>query len=128
MAVTVSTDVGDRFLAALERRDYDALGSCFCSRATMRAIVPPGFREDDGREAIVRRFRLWTEKIEEYEVLAADASPCADVLRLRWEIGGLNPNCDGEGRSSFEQSAYVELDGDAIAVMRLACSGPRPAS
>ena len=84
-------------------------------------------REDDGREAIVRRFRRWTEEIDDYEVLAADATPFADLLRLRWEVGGLEPNFDGGGRSIFEQTAYAELDDGVIAAMRLACTGHRPA-
>lgn len=126
MSGVVSTDVGTRFLEALGRRDYDTLGSCFAPAATLCAIVPPGLREDDGREAIVTRFRLWTESIDDYEVLAADATPCADVLRLRWEVGGLDPNFEGEGRSSFEQTAYAEIEGDVISAMRLACSSRRP--
>ena len=127
MSGVVSTDVGARFLDALGRRDYDALGRCFTHEATLRSIVPPGLREDDGREAIVRRFRRWTEEIDDYEVLAADATPCADLLRLCWEVGGFNPNFDGDGRSIFEQTAYAELDDGVIAAMRLACSGLRPA-
>ena len=127
MTEVTSTDVGTRFLDALGRRDYDALGRCFAAEATLRSILPPGLREDDGRDAIVRRFRLWTEEIEDYEVLAADAAPCADLLRLQWELGGLDPNFDGEGRSIFDQTAYAEVEGGLIGVMRLACSGRRPA-
>jgi hypothetical protein len=127
MSGVVSTDVGARFLDALGRRDYETLGSCFAPEATLRAIVPPGPREDDGRDAIVRRFRLWTEEIDDYEVLSADAALCADVLRLRWELGGLDPNFEGDRRSIFEQTAYAEFADGLIAAMRLACSGRRPA-
>jgi hypothetical protein len=127
MSGVVSTDVGTRFLEALGRRDYETLGLCFASDATLRAILPPGLREDDGREAIVRRFRAWTEDIDDFEVLAADAEPCADLLRIRWELGGLDPHFDGEGRSVFEQMAYAEVEGDSIAAMRLACTGRRAA-
>jgi len=123
----VSNDVGTRFLEALERRDYDTLGLCFAPDATLRSIVPPGLREDDGREAIVSRFRRWTDEIDNYEVVDAAATPCADMLRIRWAVSGFHPRFEGGGRSTFEQTAYAELDDGVIAVMRLACTGHRPA-
>ena len=128
MIDVASTDVGTRFLEALGRRDYDTLGRCFAPEATLRAIVPPGLREDDGRDAIVARFRLWTQDIDDFEVLDAAATPCADLLRLRWALSGFDPSYDGDGRSTFEQTAYAELDEGLIAAMRLACSGRRPAA
>ena len=128
MSGVVSIDIGTRFLEALERRDYEALGSCFAPEATLRAIVPPGLREADGREAIVARFRRWTEEVDDYEVLDAAASPYADLLRIRWVVSGLDRSSAGEARSTFEQTAYAELDDGVIAAMRLACSGWRPAS
>jgi len=127
MSGVVSTDVGARFLEALEQRDYQTLGGCFSPDATLRAIIPPGLREDDGRDAIVARFRLWTEDIDDYEVVEAAAEPYAGLLRLRWVVAGFDPSFDGGGRATFEQTAYVELDGGHIAAMRLACSGRRPA-
>ena len=127
MSGVVSTDVGTRFLEALERRDYDTLGLCFARDATLRSIVPPGLREDDGREAIVARFRHWTGEIDHYEVVDAAATPYADLLRIRWVVSGFHPRFEGGGRSTFEQTAYAELDEGVIAAMRLACTGHRPA-
>jgi len=118
MSGVVSIDVGTRFLEALERRDYDALGECFSPGATLRAIVPPGPREDDGRDAIVARFRRWTEDIDDFEVLEASAAPCADVLRLQWAVSGVESGRGG--RTTYEQTAYAELDDGLITVMRLA--------
>lgn len=127
MSGVVSTDVGARFLEALERRDYEALGCCFSSEATLRSIVPPGLREDDGRDAIAARFRLWTEGIDGFEVLQAASEPYADMLRLCWAVTGFDPNFHGGARATFEQTAYAELDDGLITAMRLACSGRRPA-
>jgi SnoaL-like domain len=127
MTGVVSIDIGTRLLDALERRDYEALGSCFAPGATLRSIVPPGLREDNGRKAIVARFRRWTDDIDEYELLDAETTPYADLLRIRWAVSGLVSSHDGERRSTFEQTAYAEVDGGVIAAMRLACSGHRPA-
>ena len=85
------TRVGTRFLEALTSRDYDALGACFAADAALRGVVPPGVREADGREAIVERFRIWTEDIADYELAECDAAPFADLLRLRWAVRGVDP-------------------------------------
>ncbi len=116
------TDVGSRFLQALETRDYEALGRCFAADGTLRAIVPPGVREADGREAIVDRFRIWTEDREHYEVTESDAGPFADLLRLTWVVKSVDPD---DGPCAYEQTAYAEITDGQIVRMRLACSGDR---
>jgi hypothetical protein len=118
-----ATDVGTRFLEALSSRDHDALGACFAADGTLRGIVPPGLREADGRDAIVARFRIWTDDIEEYEVADSEAAPFADLLRLRWAVQGVDPEL---GPTVYEQTAYAEITGGEIVRMRLACSGYRP--
>jgi hypothetical protein len=116
------TEVGTRFLEALTSRDYDALGECFAVDAALRGVVPPGVREAEGREAIVERFRLWTEDIDDYELADSDAAPFADLLRLRWAVRGVDPEI---GLNVYEQTAYAEIEGTEIVRMRLACSGHR---
>jgi hypothetical protein len=44
--------VCERMVAALGRRDYEALAACFAENASLRSIVPPGLREADGRAEI----------------------------------------------------------------------------
>lgn len=121
--VTADSAVGTAFLAALAARDYDALGACFAADGTLRGIVPPGLREADGRDAIVERFQLWTDDIEEYEIADSEAAPFADMLRLRWVVQGVDPEL---GLNAYEQTAYAEVADGVIAQMRLACSGHRP--
>jgi len=117
------TRVGTRFLEALTSRDYDALGACFAADAALRGVVPPGVREAEGREAIVDRFRIWTEDISDYELAECDAALFADLLRLRWAVRGVDPEI---GLNVYEQTAYAEVEGSEIVQMRLACSGHRP--
>jgi hypothetical protein len=119
---TIRTDVGDRFLEALAGRDYDALAACFAAGGTLRAIVPPGLREADGPEAIVERFRIWTEDLEEYEVAEREVGPFVDLLRLRWVVQSVDPD---DGPDAYEQTAYAEVENGLITSMRIACSGPR---
>jgi hypothetical protein len=121
--VDTRMDVGTRFLAALSTRDYDALATCFAADGALRGIVPPGLREADGRDAIVERFRLWTDDIDDYELADSDAAPFADLLRLRWVVQGVDPEL---GLNAYEQTAYAEVVDGEIVRMRLACSGHRP--
>jgi len=121
---TPDTAIGTRFLDALGRRDYEDLAACFSGDATLRAIVPPGAREADGPEAITERFRIWTEDTGDYELLEAEASPFADLLRLRWAVRGTEAGADEA--TMFEQTAYAEVSGGLITALRLACSGDRP--
>ncbi len=117
------TDVGTRFLDALVSRDYDALGACFSAEGALRGVVPPGLREADGREAIVARFRLWTDDVDDYVIADREATPFADLLRLRWVVQGVDPDL---GLNAYEQTAYAEVTDGEIVKMRLACSGHRP--
>lgn len=121
--VDAQKDVGTRFLEALSSRDYDALGACFAVDGALRGIVPPGLREADGREAIVERFRLWTDDIGDYVLAESEAAPFADLLRLRWVVQGVDAEL---GLVAYEQTAYAEVADGEIARMRLACSGSRP--
>ncbi len=119
----IGNEVGSRFLEAIASRDYEALGACFAADGTLRGIVPSGFRDPDGREAIVERFRIWTGAIDDYEIVESDVTSFADLLRLRWTVKGVDPD---EGLNVYEQTAYAEVAGGEIVAMRLACSGHRP--
>jgi SnoaL-like domain len=123
---TTRLAVCERMAAALGTRDYDGLASCFAEDATLRAIVPPGLREDDGREAIATRFERWTGAHANYALSGVEVVPVADLVRVRWIVTGDDPELD-YGPSTFEQTAYAEIDESGlIARMRLACSGDRP--
>ena len=115
------TGVGQRFLDALDRRDYDPIAACFAEQAQLRAVVPRGVREDDRPDAIAARFQLRTGPTGELVDSAADM--VGDVLRLRYVIRGVDPEL---GLCVFEQTAYAEVVDGEITRMRVACSGDRP--
>ncbi len=117
------TAIGTQLLNAIRRRDYVGIASCFADEAHLRAVVPPGVREDDGPDAIAARFRLWTGELAEYELVDATVDPVADLLRLRYAVKGVDPE---HGLCIFEQTAYAEIADGRITKLRLACSGDRP--
>ncbi len=120
---TAPPSVYERFLAAVRARDFDGIAACFAADALLRAVVPPGVREDVGPEAIADRYRRWLGEEGEYAVLDAAAEPFADVTRLRYTVAYADPEL---GRVVFEQTAYAEVADEAITAMRVACSGDRP--
>src|SRR5262245_62066861 len=109
-----ATEVGTRFLDALAQRDFGALAACFAPDAQLRAVVPPGVREDDGAEAIAARLERWVG--ETGTVVDSSADMVSDILRLRYVIREVAE----QGPTVFEQTAYAEVDGGAITKMRVA--------
>ena len=119
----VDIQVGARFLDALTSRDYDALGACFAADGALRGVVPPGVREASGREAIVERFRIWTEDISDYELAESDAAPFADLLRLRWAVRGVDPEATTRLRASRRESRQADEDREPSSQHRAERSG-----
>jgi hypothetical protein len=125
VSTTQASDVAGRFLDALERRDFVGVADTFAPNGKLRALVPATVREAEGREAIAERFRMWNGEYDEFEVLETSVESFADLLRVRWRIAGIDPQ---DGSEVYEQTAFVEVGIDGIAVMNLVCSGRRPAN
>jgi hypothetical protein len=116
----VPTQVGERFLDALGRRDYDAVAACFAPDAHLRAVVPSGVREEESPEAIAGRFERW---FRESVLVDSDAEMFQDLLRLRYVLHEVDPE---QGPCAVEQTVYAEVADGAITRMRLTCTGIRP--
>jgi hypothetical protein len=114
----------DRFLTALEGRDWDALGACFAPDAKLRALVPTALREADGGGAIADRFAVWFADLQQYELLESGVSPFVDRVHVSYRVRGIDPE---DGDTIVEQRGYATVDDDRIAALNLVCSGFRPA-
>ena len=121
MSTAHASDVASRFLDALARHDFDALGVSFTLDGRLRGLVPTALRELEGRDAIAERLEMWTG---DGDVIEADYEDFADVVKLRWRVRKTNQNGDPV---VFEQTAYAKIGDDGIAWMNLVCSGERPA-
>jgi thioredoxin 1 len=118
-----ATDVAVRFLDALSRRDFGAVGGTFSEDARLRGLMPSVVRECQGTAAIEERFRIWSGDLEEFALLDSEIAPMADVTRIQWRVRGIDPE---DGLTVYEQTAYAGIEGDRIAWMNLVCSGQRP--
>jgi hypothetical protein len=112
--------VVDRFLDAVERRDFEALGACFAPGARLRALVPSRLREEEGPEAIAARFRFWFVDLDEFEVVESGAGRTADRTRFSYTLSGVKPEL---GPVVVEQRGYLDVDDGLISGLSLVCSG-----
>jgi hypothetical protein len=108
------------FLDALARRDLDGLAASLAPDARMRALVPPGFRDFDGREAVAGKFRDWFGADQEFEMLEAAATTVGPRLQLRWRVRLTPPG--GAAAVLVEQTAFIEA-GSRVQAIDLLCSG-----
>jgi len=121
MATVTGTQVGERFLDALEAQDFDAAAELFAPDGRLRALVPQALRDDEGPDAVANRFRFWWDGLAELELLEREAARFHDRTRIRYRWRGRDPE---DGWVEVEQEGYLRLDADGrIAVMNVVCSG-----
>jgi SnoaL-like domain len=125
MATVASTAVAERFLQALDARDFDGITSCFASDARLRALVPTALRDDEGSAAVAERFRYWVGEMTEFAISDTGVEEFVDRIHIRYRMSGIDPE---DGPVISEQQAYVTVGSDAITAMDLVCSGWRPAA
>ena len=125
MASVASTGVAERFLRALEARDFDGIASCFAPNACLRALAPSALREDEGSQAVAERFRYWLGEMSDFAISDTAVDEFVDRVHVRYRMSGVDPE---DGAVMSEQQAYLTLEDDAIGAMNLVCSGWRPAA
>ncbi len=111
------------FVDALAARDTDRLRALVAVDVQLRALVPSGFRESVGAEAVLARMQSWFAEPERLDVLTKEVLHVADRLRVHYRFGERY----GEGDSEIiEQDAYCEVANGRIVALDLLCSGHLP--
>lgn len=119
--------VGGLLLETLAGRDFDLMSECFAADATMRALLPPGLSEYEGRTRIVECLRSWFGGAEHFEVLDGTVGEVGGRLHVAWRLR-LRPTPWGDDNwHVIEQQAYLQA-GDRIDTIDLLCSGFQPDS
>src|SRR6188508_1890525 len=116
MATVASTGVAERFLHALEARDFDGIASCFAPSGRLRALVPSALREDEGSQAVAERFRYWVGEMIDFAISDTAVDEFVDRVHVRYRMSGIDPE---DGAVTCEQQAYLTLEDDAITAMNL---------
>ena len=115
-------DVASRFLDAIARRDFDAIGACFSEDAAFRVLTPHQLRELAGRDEIAGRFRAWFGGLESFALVDSDVAPVADRVRIRWHTRGSDPE---QGPRENDHTGYAEIEDDRIVALNASCAGFR---
>ena len=124
MPTVASTAAAERFLEALEERDFEGIAACFAPDARLRALVPTRLREDEGNTAVAERFRFWLGELTDFAVTDSSADEFVDQVHVRYRMRAIDPE---DGAITCEQHAYLTVENGTISVMNLVCSGWHPA-
>jgi hypothetical protein len=113
------------FLAGLAAQDFARLGDALTDGVRLRALLPGGFKERAGAEAIAAQFARWFGDTEDFELVEAGVGQVGGRLRLHWRLR-LRAERLGTGWFTVEQQAYADTgDGGRIARLDLLCTGYR---
>ncbi len=114
------------FLDGLATQDFARLGGALAADACLRALLPSGFREWTGADAIAHRFEHWFGDTEDFDLVEAAGGEIGGRLYLHWRLR-LRAERLGTGWFTVEQQAYADTDNSGrIARLDLLCTGYRP--
>ncbi len=111
------------FIDRLTAGDFDRLVVALEHDVTLSALLPRGFREWEGRDAVCGAFTTWFGGFDEYEMLDASVGQVGARLQLRWRLhvrgGRLGPQ-----DFVVEQHCYADAGPNGrIQHLALVCSG-----
>ena len=124
-AETPQFAIAGSFLEGLAAQDFSRLGDALSAGGHLRALLPPGFKEWAGAQAIANQFAVWFGNTQEYELVEATVGEVGGRLHLRWRLR-LQAARLGQGWFTVEQQAYADTDDTGrIAKLDLLCTGYR---
>ena len=113
------------FLEGLAAQDFARLGGVLTADVRLRALLPGGFRELAGAEAIGAQFASWFGDTKDFEFVEGIVGEVGGRLRLHWRLR-LRAERLGAGWFTVEQQAYADTgDSGRIARLDLLCTGYR---
>ena len=115
--------MGEAFVHALADRNVGRLQACLHPDVLLRALVPPGFQESEGLEAVIARLESWFGAAESIELLKKDIYHVSNRLHIRYRFGEHYSDGDSE---IIEQDAYCYVHQGQIATIDVLCSGHLP--
>jgi len=117
--------VAGSFLEGLAAQDFSRLSDALSAEGRLRALLPRGFKEWAGAQAIANQFAVWFGNTQDYEVVDATVGEVGGRLYLRWRVR-LQAVRLGEGWFTVEQQAYADSDDTGrITRLDLLCTGYR---
>ncbi len=122
----METLLGEQFAAAIARKDAPALLALLDPQVDFRALTPGRFWETSSARELVDDviFGRWFEPTDHIESIESiESGIVGDRHRVAYQLRVVND----DGPFLVEQQAYFEVAGDRITMLRIMCSGFRPA-
>jgi TusA-related sulfurtransferase len=116
---------GEALVDALAARDSKRLRAALHRDAHLRALVPSGFKESIGIDAVAARMESWFAEAQSLTVVSKRVSYVSDRLRIQYCFDESYPDGDWE---VIEQDAYCGVRDGRIESIDLLCSGHLPGS
>ncbi len=114
---------GEAFVDALAARDSTRLRAALHPEAHLRALVPSGFKESIGSDAVAARMESWFAGAERLTVVSRKVSHVSDRLRVQYRFDEHYSDGDSE---VIDQDAYCGVREGRIDSIDLLCSGHLP--
>jgi hypothetical protein len=115
--------VGPQLAAAIAAQDASAIAACFTDDAELRALIPPGLREQTGATDSAALVAGWFADSTELELVWSRAEDVGDRLHVSYRFEGVE---EGEPYV-VEHHVYCVVDEEGLIERAdLLCSGFRP--
>ncbi len=115
-------------LEALADQDFPRLGQALTGDARLRALLPSGVREWQGRDTIAQQLATWFGDTTAFDLVDATVGEVGGRVHLRWRLR-LQADRLGAGTFVVEQQVYADTDRDQdgrLDRLDLLCTGYRP--
>lgn len=121
----MNTGIGERFARAVAAKDAPALLGLLAPEVDFRAMTPSRFWESNSAVEVVDDVVLgkWFEPTDVIESIEGIEH---DVVIDRERVGYRFRVTNADGAFVVEQQAYLGVQDDRIAWLRIMCSGYRP--
>ncbi len=116
---------GEAFVEALAARHSERLRAALHPQAHLRALVPSGFKESIGSDAVAARLESWFAEAESLTLASKKVSHVSDRRRVQYRFDEQYADGDSE---VIEQDAFCGVREGRIDSIDLLCSGHLPGS
>jgi hypothetical protein len=121
----MNMQIGERFARAIAAKDAPALLGLLAPEVDFRAMTPVRFWESNSAVEVVDDvvFGKWFEPTDAIESIEGIEN---DVVMDRERVGYRFRVTNADGAFVVEQQAYLGVQDDRIAWLRIMCTGYRP--
>ena len=115
-------------LEALADQDFPRLAQALTQGARLRALLPGGVRQWEGRDTVARQLEVWFGDTTAFDLVDATVGEVGGRVHLRWRLR-LQADRLGPGSFVVEQQVYADADRDQagrLDRLDLLCTGYRP--